>query len=157
MLPPVRQNENLLSEVISSSCKETILPIFDCIEKSILACESEFIIHYHADAYALDAESIKNIINESKIKSIGFNGVMFSLLEDYLLSKNNNKREFSIDSLISYSTVCGCGLDMIPLPGDIFEEEIISPRAQDRFQHPQQAQTCQWTVVYKNGQSRSEL
>jgi len=69
---------------------------------------------------------IKNIINESKIKSIGFNGVMFSLLEDYLLSKNNNKREFSIDSLISYSTVCGCGLDMVPLPGDIFEEEIAS-------------------------------
>ncbi len=69
---------------------------------------------------------IKNIINKSGIKSIGFNGVMFSLLEDNLLSKRNNKRNFSIDSLLAYSTVCGCGLDMIPLPGDIFEEEIAS-------------------------------
>ena len=69
---------------------------------------------------------LKNLIIESNIKSIGFNGVMFSLLEDNLLSQKNNKREFSIDSLMAYSTVCGCGLDMIPIPGGVFEDEIAS-------------------------------
>ena len=69
---------------------------------------------------------IKNLILESNIKSIGFNGVMFSLLEDNLLSQKNNKREFSIDSLMAYSTVCGCGLDMVPIPGDVFDDEIAS-------------------------------
>ena len=38
--------------------------IFDCIEKSILACESEFIIHYHADAYALSSSSIFELIDK---------------------------------------------------------------------------------------------
>jgi uncharacterized protein (UPF0210 family) len=70
--------------------------------------------------------TIKSLIIKSKIKSIGFNGVMFSLLEDNLLSQKNNTRQFSIDSLMAYSTVCGCGLDMIPIPGDVFDDEIAS-------------------------------
>tara|TARA_B100000315_G_scaffold259157_1_gene313923 strand:+ start:121 stop:1359 length:1239 start_codon:yes stop_codon:yes gene_type:complete len=69
---------------------------------------------------------IKGLVVKSRIKSIGFNGVMFSLLEDNLLSQKNSRRQFSTDSLVAYSTVCGCGLDMIPLPGDIFDEEIAS-------------------------------
>jgi hypothetical protein len=30
----------------------------------------------------------------------------------------------SIDSLLSYSSVCGTGLDCIPLPGDITQKQI---------------------------------
>jgi len=69
---------------------------------------------------------IKYIIKESSIKSVGFNGVMFSLMEDTRLCKCNNQNVFSIDSLISYAAVCGCGLDMVPIPGNIFEEELAS-------------------------------
>ena len=69
---------------------------------------------------------IKSIIKKSSIKSIGFNGVMYSILEDTKLGQKSSAREFSIDSLISYSTVCGCGIDMVPIPGDSFEEEISS-------------------------------
>lgn len=36
--------------------------IFDCIKKSLLGAESEFVIHFHADAYALSVNSILNII-----------------------------------------------------------------------------------------------
>jgi len=69
---------------------------------------------------------LKSLIISSGIRSVGFNGVMFSLLEDTRLGINNNTKEFSIDSLMSYSTVCGCGIDMVPIPGDCFEEEIAS-------------------------------
>jgi len=69
---------------------------------------------------------LKHIIKESSIKSVGFNGVMFSLMEDTRLCKYNNQNVFSIDSLISYAAVCGCGLDMVPIPGIIFEEELAS-------------------------------
>ena len=69
---------------------------------------------------------LKRLIVESGIKSIGFNGVMFSLLEDTRLGINSSTKEFSLDSLICYSTVCGCGIDMVPIPGDVFEEEIGS-------------------------------
>ncbi|MBS7623061.1 DUF711 family protein, partial [Candidatus Bathyarchaeota archaeon] len=32
----------------------------------------------------------------------------------------------SMESMLLYSTVCGCGPDMIPLPGDVSEKEIAS-------------------------------
>lgn len=69
---------------------------------------------------------IKKAINNKKIMRVGFNGVMFSLLEDHLLAQRNNQRNFNIDSLLLYSSVCGCGLDMIPVPGSIMKEEIGS-------------------------------
>nr|HRI48262.1 DUF711 family protein [Ignavibacteriaceae bacterium] len=69
---------------------------------------------------------IKEIISFNKIKFVGFNGVMYSLLEDNLMCDANNKKLFSIDSLLAYSTVCGCGIDMIPVPGNILDEELAS-------------------------------
>jgi len=69
---------------------------------------------------------IKTAIDKSKIKPAGFNGVMYSLLEDDYLAQNNNHRSFTIDSILAYSTMCGCGLDMIPIPGNAFEEEIAA-------------------------------
>ena len=69
---------------------------------------------------------LKETISTFDIKEIGFNGVMYSLLEDKLMCKANNNGDFTIDSIILYSTVCGCGLDMVPLPGDAMEEEIAS-------------------------------
>ena len=74
--------------------------------------------------------SLTNTLNEaltqSGIRPAGFCGVMFSLLEDAGLGTHNNFKAFSIDSLLSYCSVCGCGLDIIPIPGDTFEEEISS-------------------------------
>lgn len=69
---------------------------------------------------------LKTIAKEASIKSVGFNGVMYSLMEDTNLCKCQNRHIFSIDSLISYSSVCGCGLDMVPIPGNTYKEEIAS-------------------------------
>ncbi len=69
---------------------------------------------------------LRDIIDKSEIKAVGFNGVMYSLLEDDSLASSNNKLNYSIDTLSLLSTVCGCGLDMIPVPGDILSDEIAS-------------------------------
>ena len=69
---------------------------------------------------------IKNTLKSHGIKTVGFNGVMYSLLEDHLLCKANNRKMVSINQLISYSTMCGCGLDMVPVPGNILTEELAS-------------------------------
>jgi uncharacterized protein (UPF0210 family) len=69
---------------------------------------------------------LKEVVKKSNIKTIGFNGVMYSLLEDKLMCKAHDNDYFSIDSIILYSTVCGCGLDMMPLPCDVSVEEIAS-------------------------------
>jgi hypothetical protein len=42
------------------------LRIFDCIRNSIINCEADYVIHYHADAYALNFNSINSIINKMK-------------------------------------------------------------------------------------------
>lgn len=69
---------------------------------------------------------LKEIIHINELKPAGFNGVMYSLLEDPELCKANNKKTLSIDSFILYSSLCGCGLDMVPVPGNILEEELAS-------------------------------
>jgi uncharacterized protein (UPF0210 family) len=70
---------------------------------------------------------IKSLIKQSAIRSSGFNGVMFSVLEDPRLGEiSSDSESFSIDSLLAFSTVCGCGIDMVPVPGDITGAEIAS-------------------------------
>lgn len=69
-------------------------------------------------------DTIKKLANG--IKSVGFNGVMYSLMEDKGLCRCGSRNILSIDSLISYSSVCGCGLDMVPIPGRTYKEEIAS-------------------------------
>jgi len=71
-------------------------------------------------------DMIKETLKRNSIKAVGFNGVMYSVLEDKVLSKANDKKVITVDKLLSYATVCGCGLDMVPLPGDILLEEIES-------------------------------
>lgn len=57
-------------------------------------------------------------------KSVGFSGVMYSLLEDLELCKINNERGINIEQLTMVSTMCGCGLDMVPVCGDITANEV---------------------------------
>ena len=69
---------------------------------------------------------IKSTLKLYDINKVGFNGVMYSLLEDHLLCNANNRKMLSINQLIGYSTMCGCGLDMVPVPGNILPEELAS-------------------------------
>lgn len=61
-----------------------------------------------------------------KYKSVGFSGVMYSLLEDLKLCAINNKQGVSLPQIISLSTMCGCGVDMVPVYGQITNEEMLS-------------------------------
>ncbi|MDD5458676.1 MAG: DUF711 family protein [Phycisphaerae bacterium] len=70
---------------------------------------------------------IKSMITISKIKSTGFNGVMYSVLEDPRLGVvNNEPLALPIDSLLAFSTMCGCGIDMVPIPGDTSAAQMAS-------------------------------
>lgn len=46
---------------------------------------------------------------------VGFNGTMLSVLEDSWLAQRANSGVVSTKDLLLYATVCGCGLDMVPL------------------------------------------
>ncbi len=50
---------------------------------------------------------------------IGFSGFMQPLLEDYIIARRNNENKVDISKLLLYSTMCGLGLDCIPIPGNL--------------------------------------
>ncbi len=49
----------------------------------------------------------------------GFSGLMMPVLEDATLAVRAAEGHVSIDRLLLASTVCGLGLDTVPLPGDV--------------------------------------
>jgi hypothetical protein len=71
-------------------------------------------------AAATITAAIKNI----KVKQTGYSGLMLPVMEDSRLAQRWNEGRISMDALLSYSAVCGTGLDTVPLPGDISAEQV---------------------------------
>lgn len=67
---------------------------------------------------------ITDCIRRANFPRVGFSGVMLPVLEDSTLGRNS--ANFTLDSLLLYSTVCGTGLDTIPLPGDTSADAIAA-------------------------------
>jgi len=70
------------------------------------------------------AATITAAIRDIKVKQIGYSGLMLPILEDSRLAQRWGEGRLTIDSLLSYSAVCGTGLDTVPLPGDIAQEQL---------------------------------
>jgi len=67
---------------------------------------------------------ITRAVQSTPVKHVGYSGLMVPVLEDNLLAKRWAEGTFNIDSLLAYSAVCAGGLDTVPLPGDISEEQV---------------------------------
>jgi uncharacterized protein (UPF0210 family) len=67
---------------------------------------------------------ITTAVKAVPVKQIGYSGLMVPVMEDKLLARRWGEGAVSIDSLLAYSSVCGTGLDTIPLPGDVSEEQL---------------------------------
>jgi uncharacterized protein len=70
------------------------------------------------------AATITAAIRDIRVKQTGYNGLMLPVLEDSRLAQRWSEGRLSLDSLLSYSAVCGTGLDTVPLPGDITEQQL---------------------------------
>lgn len=57
---------------------------------------------------------------------IGFSGLMLAVTEDQGLAQASLNDEFDIRALLTYSSVCGIGLDTVPVPGDSSAEQIAA-------------------------------
>ena len=67
---------------------------------------------------------ITRAVQATPVKQVGYSGLMVPVLEDNLLARRWAEGTFNIDSLLAYSAVCAGGLDTVPLPGDVTEEQI---------------------------------
>jgi uncharacterized protein len=68
--------------------------------------------------------AITSAIKEIGLHKAGYSGLMLPILEDPVLAERWNAGTVSLDALVSYSAVCGTGLDTVPLPGDTTVEQL---------------------------------
>lgn len=71
-------------------------------------------------AARLITEAVKSV----PVKQVGYSGLMLPVLEDRRIAQRWSEGAISIDALLAYSSVCATGLDTVPLPGDITEEQV---------------------------------
>jgi uncharacterized protein len=67
---------------------------------------------------------ITTAVRSLPVKQVGYAGLMLPVLEDKTLAERWSEGKLSLDALLSYSSVCATGLDIVPLPGDVTEEQI---------------------------------
>jgi uncharacterized protein (UPF0210 family) len=72
------------------------------------------------------AATVTAALKETSLLTCGYCGLMLPVLEDAGLAERNNQGLLRLSSLLSYSAVCGTGLDTIPLPGAVSEDQLTA-------------------------------
>ncbi len=94
----------------------TPAPGLDC---SIAAVIEEISQKPFGDPATLAAcEQITSVLRSSELPRCGYSGLMLPILEDTVLAQRAREKRYTVRELLLYSSVCGAGLDLIPLPGD---------------------------------------
>ena len=70
------------------------------------------------------AAFLTDTLDRASFTRTGFNGLMLPLLEDSTLAQRGAEGVLTLTDLLLYSTVCGTGLDTIPLPGNTGVEQL---------------------------------
>lgn len=70
--------------------------------------------------------AITDVLHNLNIKRCGYSGLMLPVLEDPVLAARANEGRYSVRELLLYSSVCGTGLDVVPLPGESTASELAA-------------------------------
>jgi uncharacterized protein len=70
--------------------------------------------------------AITSALKNTGLKTCGYNGLFLPVLEDSGIVRRMVSSRIGIPSLLLYSSVCGAGLDTIPIPGDAPLERIAA-------------------------------
>jgi len=71
------------------------------------------------------AAILTEAVDRADFPHAGFSGFMQPVLEDSVLAKRAAEGTLTIKDALLYSTVCGTGLDTVPLPGDTTSEQLV--------------------------------
>jgi len=69
---------------------------------------------------------LTRVLKNVSVKICGYSGLMLPVCEDVGLAARANEQTYDITNLLLYSAVCGCGLDTVPISGDITTEKIAA-------------------------------
>lgn len=70
--------------------------------------------------------SITDALKSLRVRTCGYSGLMLPVLEDKVLAKRAAEGRYGISELLLYSSVCGTGLDVVPIAGDSSAESMAS-------------------------------
>ena len=70
------------------------------------------------------AAVITSAVRSIPVKRVGYSGLMLPPLEDPVLAQRWSEGTYDLDSLLAYSAVCGTGLDTVPLPGEVSQQQL---------------------------------
>jgi uncharacterized protein (UPF0210 family) len=72
------------------------------------------------------AAILTDTLDRARFPRAGFSGLMMPVLEDTRLALRASQGSLTVMDLLLYSTVCGTGLDTIPLPGDTTTDQLAA-------------------------------
>ncbi|HLE28794.1 MAG TPA: DUF711 family protein [Anaerolineales bacterium] len=72
------------------------------------------------------AAFIADALGRTRFKNVGFSGLFLPVFEDAVLAARAAEGVLTTNDLLLYSSVCGTGLDTVPLPGDITVEALAA-------------------------------
>jgi uncharacterized protein (UPF0210 family) len=72
------------------------------------------------------AAFLAEALDRAQFPRAGFNGLFFPVLEDAVLAKRAALGTLTVKDLLLFSTMCGTGLDTVPLPGDVAVEDLYA-------------------------------
>jgi uncharacterized protein (UPF0210 family) len=72
------------------------------------------------EACAVVTAAIKSL----QTTTCGYAGLMLPVLEDPVLARRAAEGRFGLHDLLLFSAVCGTGLDVIPVPGDVSADDL---------------------------------
>jgi uncharacterized protein (UPF0210 family) len=72
------------------------------------------------------AAALTNALKNVNLPTCGYCGLMLPVLEDAVLGQRWAEGLVSVEKLLLFSSVCGTGLDTVPLPGDMDEATLTN-------------------------------
>jgi uncharacterized protein (UPF0210 family) len=99
-------------------------PSKDCA--SMVEVYEKMGVDYFGSSGTVEASSLLTKVFKSikGVNLVGFSGLMLALTEDRGLAEGSTLANFDIRSLLTYSAVCGIGLDTVPIPGNTPADKI---------------------------------
>lgn len=70
------------------------------------------------------AAAMTAALRGTTLPTCGYNGLMLPVMEDVVIARRWEQGRVGLHDLLAYSSVCGTGLDTVPLPGDSRADDI---------------------------------
>ena len=101
-------------------------PSKNCV--SMVEVYQQMGVEYFGASGTVEASALLTKVFKSiqGVDLVGFSGLMLALTEDTGLAQGTVEKNFDIRSLLTYSAVCGIGLDTVPIPGDTPVDKIAA-------------------------------